>query len=95
MPSSTFPWQTRIENLTTLEPEIEIAVRYGVPLEPRENRRILSVQRWLTSVFTDLLEAMYTRGRGGWAESDLLALIAHVNGTGDVPPTVGFTSRSA
>ena len=34
---------------------------------------------------TDLTEAMYVRGRSGWAESDLLALIRHVNGAGDTP----------
>jgi hypothetical protein len=71
-------------DLTTLEPEIEIAVRHGVPLEPREPR-ILSVSAVADERLTDLLEATYARGRNGWAESDIVALIGHVNGAGDVP----------
>jgi hypothetical protein len=68
----------------SLEPEIEIAFRHGAPLEPRRSLRI-SVSGTCDERLTDLTEAMYARGRSGWAESDLLALIRHVNGAGDAP----------
>jgi len=29
----------------------------------------------------------------GWAENDLVALVGHVIGAGDVPPALGFASR--
>jgi hypothetical protein len=67
-----------------LEAEIEIAIRHGVALELRGSRSI-SASGVCDERLTDLLEAMYARGRTGWAESDLVALINHVNGVGNVP----------
>lgn len=68
----------------SLEPEREITFRHGDPLELRGSRRT-SVSVISDERLTDLLEALYARGRSGWAESDLLALIRYVNGADDAP----------
>lgn len=68
----------------SLEPEREIIFRHGDPLELRGSRRT-SVSVMSDERLTDLMEALYARGRSGWAESDLLLLIRHVNGTDDAP----------
>ncbi len=67
-----------------LEPEREFVFRHGAPLELRGPRGV-SVTGTSDERFTDLMEAMYARGRSGWAESDVLGLIGHVNGARDVP----------
>ena len=71
-------------NPITQEPETEMLVRHGALIKLRRPQSLSSPSA-ANERLTDLLEAIYARGRAGWAERDLVALIRHVNGRERTP----------
>jgi hypothetical protein len=69
---------------TKWEPEVELIFQRGEALEPRSGSYPQAAVEG-NDRLTDLLEAIYARGRTGWAESDIVDLMRRVIGSSDGP----------
>ena len=69
---------------TKWEPEVELTVQRGPALEPRSGSSPLAGTE-VDDRLTDLMEAIYARGRFGWSESDIVDLMRRVIGSSDGP----------
>jgi len=69
---------------TKWAPEVELIFQRGEALEPRSGSTPTAGTE-VDDRLTDLMEAIYARGRFGWSESDIVDLMRRVMGSSDGP----------